>query len=32
LQKGLDISTNFFPGVPAVFLIASGVRFSDPEE
>lgn len=32
LQKGLDISTNILPGIPVVFAIASGLRFSDPSE
>jgi hypothetical protein len=32
LRKGLDLSTNILPGIPVVFALASGVRFSDPEE
>ena len=30
LRKGLDLSTNILPGIPVVFAIASGLRFSDP--
>ncbi|MDQ3112143.1 MAG: hypothetical protein M3R17_19845, partial [Bacteroidota bacterium] len=32
LKKGLDLSTNIFPGVPAVFAITSGLRFSNPSK
>ncbi len=32
LRKGLDLSTNILPGIPVVFAITSGVRFSDPEK
>jgi hypothetical protein len=30
LRKGLDLSTNILPGIPVVFALSSGVRFSDP--
>lgn len=32
LRKGLDISTNILPGIPVVFALASGLRFSDPSK
>ncbi len=32
LRKGLDISTNILPGIPVVFAITSGLRFSDPSK
>lgn len=30
LKNGLDISTNILPGIPVVFALATGLRFSDP--
>lgn len=32
LRKGLDLSTNILPGIPVVFALASGVRFSESLE
>lgn len=32
LRKGLDISTNILPGIPVVFALTSGLRFSNPSE
>jgi hypothetical protein len=29
LQKGLDLSTNLFPGIPVVYMLMSGVRVSE---
>ena len=31
LKNGMDLSTNFFPGIPVVYVLASGLRFSNPE-
>jgi hypothetical protein len=31
LKNGMDLSTNIFPGIPVVYALASGLRFSNPK-